>query len=284
MRKLEVLLDGLCFPEGPRWRDGVLWFSDMHADQVMTVDLAGEAKVVLEIPEHPSGLGWLPDNRLLVVSMTNRRVLMADANGYRTHADLGELTEHDCNDMVVDGRGNAYVGNFGFDLAAYRAGEVKAIATRLVLVTPDGHARKVGGPVWFPNGAVITPDGGTLIVGETFGNRLTAFDIQDDGSLINQRIWSEFEHIRPDGITLDADGAIWTSSPGSHAVYRIAQGGEILETIELQQQSFACMLGGNDGRTLFILTANSAEREKCRAQRVGRIEITTVDVPRAGLP
>ena len=284
MRKPEILLDGLCFPEGPRWRDGLLWFSDMHDDAVMTVDLNGQAEVVLRVNGQPSGLGWLPDGRMLVVSMTDHRLLLADPNGARTYADLSEFAEHHLNDMVVDEHGVVYVGNFGFDLERYLAGEVKAIATRLIMVAPDGSARKVGGPLWFPNGTVISPDGRTLIVGESFGSRLTAFDIEDDGTLTNQRVWAELHDGHPDGLSLDAEGAVWTSSPGSKAVFRIAEGGVILDKIEVEHQSFACMLGGPDGKTLFVLTAKGTARERCRDARAGRIEMVQVDVPRAGLP
>src|SRR5208282_5467864 len=177
MRTLKVLTGGLAFPEGPRWRDGKLFFSDMHAHQVLAVDMAGKREVVCEVPARPSGLGWLPDGRMLVVSMTDRKLMRLDRDGLKTVADLSKLAPFDCNDMVVDARGRAYVGNFGFDLH----GNAQPRSTTLVMVAPDGIARIVAEELMFPNGMVITPDGKTLIAGETFGRRLTAFDIAADG-------------------------------------------------------------------------------------------------------
>jgi len=276
----EVLLDGLAFPEGPRWRDGKLWFSDMHAGTVQSVDASGRSEVVVEVPAAPSGLGWLPDGRLLVVSMTDRRLLRLDPDGLAEVADLSELASYHCNDMVVDQQGRAYVGNFGFDLHDHAS----PTNAEIVLVTPDGRARIVADEMQFPNGSVITPDGATLIVGETFGMRLTAFDIEADGSLSGRRTWAQLDKILPDGICLDAEGAIWVASPVSHAIFRIALGGEILQRIPIEAQSFACMLGGSEGRTLHICTAESSDPETCIANRTGRIEIVEVDVPHAGLP
>lgn len=276
----EVLLDGLTFPEGPRWHDGKLWFSDMHAGAVLSVDASGKSEVVVEVPNAPSGLGWLPDGRLLVVSMTDRRLLRLDPDGLTEAADLSELASYHCNDMVVDDQGRAYVGNFGFDLHDHGA----PTSAEIVLVTPDGRTRLVADEMQFPNGSVITPDGATLIVGETFGTCLTAFSIETDGSLSGRRIWAQLDGILPDGICLDAEGAIWVASPVSHAIFRVAEGGEILQRIPLESQSFACMLGGPDGRTLHICTAESSDPETCVANRSGRIEIVEVDVPHAGLP
>jgi sugar lactone lactonase YvrE len=276
----EILLDGLAFPEGPRWHAGKLWFSDMHAGVVQTVDESGKAEVVIEVENDPSGLGWLPDGRLLVVSMTDRRLLRLDPDGLAEVADLSGLASFHCNDMVVDAQGRAYVGNFGFDLHA----KATLANAEIVLVTPDGHARVVADEMEFPNGSVITPDGSTLIVGETFGARLTAFDIAADGSLSGRRTWAQLDGIIPDGICLDAEGAIWMASPVGNGVFRIAEGGEVLEQIPLANQSYACMLGGPDGRTLHICTAESPNPEACIAKRSGRIEIARVDVPHAGRP
>ena len=155
MRTLKVLIDGLAFPEGPRWRDGKLFFSDMHAHQVLAVDMAGKCEVICDVPARPSGLGWLPDGRMLVVSMTDRKLMRLDRDGLKTVADLSKLAPFDCNDMVVDARGRAYVGNFGFDLHA----NAQPRATTLVMVAPDGIARIVAEELMFPNGMVITPDG-----------------------------------------------------------------------------------------------------------------------------
>lgn len=275
-----TILDGLCFGEGPRWHDGKLWFSDMHALWVMTVDLSGRADKIVEVPGHPSGLGWLPDGRLLVVSMEDRRLLRLDPGGFTEVADLSRLAPFHCNDMIVDRHGRAYVGNFGFDLHH----GATPTATTLVLVEPDGRARVVADDMLFPNGTVITPDGRTMIVGESFGARLTAFDIAADGSLSNRRVWAQLERDTPDGICLDAEGAVWLASPISNSVVRVREGGEITDRITVEKQAFACMLGGPDRRTLFICTATDGAPETCQALRDGRIEIVTVDVPGAGLP
>jgi sugar lactone lactonase YvrE len=280
MRTLKVLIDGLAFPEGPRWHDGKLYFSDMHAHQVIALDVAGNREVVCEVPARPSGLGWLPDGRMLVVSMTDRKLMRLDRDGLKPAAELRQFAPFDCNDMVVDARGRAYVGNFGFDL---HAGETPR-GTTLVMAGPDGAARVVAEQLMFPNGMVITPDARTLIVGETFGRRLTAFDIGADGSLANRRVWAELGNSLPDGICLDAENAIWVACPTASEVIRVKQGGEVAERIKVDTDAFACMLGGPDGRTLFIATAPNSDPEKCRATRGGRIETTHVEVPRAGLP
>jgi sugar lactone lactonase YvrE len=279
--RTEVLIEGLCFAEGPRWHDGKLWFSDMHAHRVMTVDLSGRSETIVEVAQQPSGLGWLPDGRLLVVSMLDRRLLRLEGTTLVEVADLHRLATCHCNDMVVDASGRAYVGNFGFDLNApqweFRHAEV-------ILVTPDGQARVVADQMSFPNGSVITPDGKTLIVGESFAARLTAFDIQPDGGLANRRVWAALEHGTPDGICLDAENAVWYASPVSNECVRVAEGGRVLDRIPLSMGGFACMLGGPDRRTLFICTAADSHPERCAAMRSGRIETLRVDTPGAGLP
>jgi sugar lactone lactonase YvrE len=269
----DILLKGLEFPEGPRWREGKLWFSDMQAYRVMTVDLLGNAEVVLEMPGNPSGLGWLPDGRLLVVSMSDRRLLRLDPDGLTEVADLSALASYTCNDMVVDKKGRAYVGNFGFD----HINEPMKPA-EIILVTPDGDARIVADGLAFPNGTVITPDDQTLIVGETYGGRLTAFDIQPDGALTNRRVWADLDDgVFPDGICLDAEGAVWVASPVGSEVLRVLEGGEVTRRIAVSTQAYACMLGGPDRRTLFIATSGQVEGSGC-------IEIIEIDVPGAGLP
>jgi sugar lactone lactonase YvrE len=275
-----VLLDGLAFPEGPRWRDGKLWFSDMHGDRVMTVDLEGRTETVVEVPGWPSGLGWLPDGRLLVVSMTDRRLLRLDPGGLAQVADLSALASFHCNDMVVDAQGRAYVGNFGYDV--HGGGAVTNGA--LVLVAPGGEARVVADDLRFPNGTVITPDGRTLVVGETLAQRLTAFDIEDDGSLGGRRVWAQLERALPDGICLDAEGGIWVANVGGAEVLRVLEGGEVTQRLPVSTQAFACMLGGPERRTLFVCTAEVSEPEKARANPTGRIEIAEVEVPGVGLP
>jgi len=276
----DVLLDGLAFAEGPRWRDGKLWFSDMHDQCVKTVDLDGRSEVVVRVEQDPSGLGWLPDGRLLVVSMRDRRLLRLDPHGLAQVADLSKIAPFHCNDMVTDARGRSYVGNFGFDFAT---GE-KPRTTVLALVMPDGRATVVADELAFPNGSVITPDGRTLIVGESFAARLTAFDIAEDGSLSNRRVWAQLEKAMPDGICLDAEGAIWVASPMSNEVLRVREGGEVTERIRVAAQAIACMLGGPGRTTLFVCTSESLQAEDCRAKRSAKIEVVEVSVPGAGLP
>jgi sugar lactone lactonase YvrE len=280
MRTLKTLLDGLCFPEGPRWHDGHFYFSDMHAHRVIASDLSGKSEVVCEVPNQPSGLGWLPDGRMLIVSMRDRKLLRLDPGGLKVAADLSALASFDCNDMVVDGKGRAYVGNFGFDLHA----GAKPSFAELVMVEPDGKARVVAREMRFPNGTVITPDGRTLIVGESTGRRLTAFDIAADGSLSNRRVWADLGENIPDGIALDAENAVWVALPQRSEVIRVREGGAVTERIKVATDAFACILGGPGRRTLFIATAPTSDPEQCRAKRAGKIEYTEVEVPGAGWP
>lgn len=275
----QVLLDGLCFPEGPRWHDGKLWFSDMHAQRVVQVGTDGRAETVAEVPNQPSGLGWLPDGRLLVVSMLDRRLLRLDESGLTEVADLSGVAPHHCNDMVVDAEGRAYIGNFGFDLH----GGAAPVPTALACVTPDGAVREVADDLLFPNGTVITPDGRTLVVAETFAARLTAFDVEGDGSLANRRVWAQLEGI-PDGICLDAEGCIWVAAPTSSQVMRVRPGGEVTHRVRVSTDAFACALGGPERRTLFVCTAGDHDPRVCRERRDGRIEMVEVEVPGAGLP
>jgi sugar lactone lactonase YvrE len=269
--RTRTLLDGLRFPEGPRWRDGRLWFSDMHDGRVIAVDLAGRAETVVEVPEQPSGLGWLPDGRLLVVSMKDRRLLRLDPGGLIEVADLSPYATFHCNDMVVDARGRAYVGNFGFDLH----GGARPVPADLVLVEPNGRVRVVAEKLAFPNGAVITPDGKTLVIGESFAARLTAFDVAEDGSLSNRRTWARLERAVPDGICLDADGAIWVASPVSAEVLRVCEGGAVTRRVPVETQAFACALGGPELRTLFVCTAEDSDPARTATRR-GRIEALEV--------
>jgi sugar lactone lactonase YvrE len=277
---LQPLLTGLVFPEGPRWHDGKLWFSDMHGPRVMTVDLAGQSEEVVEVPGQPSGLGWTPDGKLLVVSMTDRRLLRLEVDGLVEVADLASLASFHCNDMVVDAHGRAYIGNFGFDLD----GQGQFATAALIVVEPDGRARIAADELAFPNGSVITPDGRTLIVGESFASRLTAFEIAPDGSLGGRRQWAKLEGAVPDGICLDAEGAVWVASPVSNELLRVREGGEVLDRIPTSQSAIACMLGGPERRMLFVLTADGTDPEKLKAAPTGRIEMVEVPVPGAGLP
>lgn len=276
-----VVVEGLAFPEGPRWHDGRLWFSDMGTATVSAVDPDGKTEEIVHVERRPSGLGWLPDGRMLVVSMGDRSVLRLEGGDLVLHADLSGLASYDCNDMVVDGRGNAYVGNAGFDL---RERPPKPRPAEIVLVTPDGSARVVDDGVMFPNGSVVTPDGRTLVVGESFGARLTAFTIAEDGSLTDRRTWAELPGRAPDGICLDAEGAIWMADANAHECVRVAEGGETLDVIDTgPRRCFACMLGGPDRRTLFLCVAEGFSGDAMRRQSAA-IEAIEVGVPGAGWP
>lgn len=281
---LVPVLDGLCFAEGPRWHEGRLWFSDMHAHEVLALDPeSGDVETIVAVPGRPSGLGWRPDGTMLVVSMTDQRLLALVDGTLDVVADLSGMAHSFCNDMVVDAAGNAYVGNFGFDL---HDPEADQRTTNLILVTAAGDARVVADDLFFPNGTVITRDGSTLVVGESFGGALTAFDIGPYGELSNCREWARVMGSVPDGICLDAEGAIWMTSPVSNRVVRVAEGGEILDEVRTsdERQPFACMLGGPERKTLFVCTAIDSDPEVSRRVRSGRIESSEVDVPGDGRP
>ena len=282
----EILIDGFTFTEGPRWHEGRLYFSDFFTHRVLAVDTKGQHETIVKIPCQPSGLGWLPDGSLLIVSMNDQKLLHFD-NGVLTEAaDLSELATHYCNDMVVDKSGNAYIGNFGFDL---HGGEALK-PTNLILVRPGEDPCVVAENLFFPNGTVITPDGKTLILGETFSSCLTAFDINSDATLSNRRVWADLSSIEegyapvPDGICLDAEGAIWVASPSTNDVIRVKEGGALLDKVKVDMGAFACMLGGNKGKTLFISTSKDSKEEICLKEKSARIETIEVDVSRAGLP
>jgi len=290
MSKATVLATGLYFGEGPRWHGGRLWFSDFYDHAVKSVDPAGSVRTELQIDDHPSGLGWLPDGRMLVVAMNQRRLLRVDADGVRVHADLSTVATHRANDMVVDAQGRAYVGNFGFPLddELLRRGVESVLAdhptANLARVDPDGSVHVAAPDMHFPNGSVITPDGRTLIVAETLAQRLTAFDIGADGSLSNRRVWAPVGMRAPDGICLDADGHVWTANAIAPECVLVAPGGAIVATVETDQPCFACMLGGDDGRTLFMMTAPSSVADVVSTLRQGHILTARVQIPGAGRP
>ncbi len=280
MGEVDLLLDGLDFGEGPRWRDGQLWYSDFFQHRVYTVTADGRRETVLDLgDEQPSGLGWLPDGDLLIVGMLGRRILRYDGTGVRVHAELGHIATSHCNDMVVDHQGNAYVGNFGFD---YGAGQA-SVGAALALVRPDGSSLAVAEDLQFPNGAVITPDGTTLVVGETFGSRYTAFTIGVDGTLSDRRTWAEVPGRMPDGCCLDTAGGIWFADAIRSEVIRVVEGGEITDAIEVPQRAFACMLGGDEGTTLFVITAPS-DPQGGLSPGQGAVWSVEVDSQHAGLP
>jgi YD repeat-containing protein len=273
--------EGIIFPEGPRWHAGKLWFSDIHGARVMTVDPQGHLATIVEVPTRPSGLGFDPSGRLLVVSMRDRRLLRLENGRFDTVADMSGLMPGDANDMVVDGQGRAFIGNFGFDLFA----GAEPRPTCVVLVDVDGRARAVADELAFPNGAVITPDGKTLIVAESFGNLLTAFNVKPDGSLSGRRFFAHLGDRTPDGICLDAEGAVWVSCFGQDEFIRVWEGGDIAARVAVPgRRAVACMLGGEDRRTLFLLTAETTVEELSQGKSKGRVETARVDVPGAGYP
>ncbi len=276
-----VLLGGLRFSEGPRWRDGKLWFSDMWGYQVMTVDPDGNAETIVEVPGRPSGLGWRPDGTLLIVSMQDRKLLRhVPPAGLEEVADLSSVATWHTNDMVVDARGRAYVGNFGSDILADGAVSTATIA----LVTEDNDVRMAADGLEFPNGTVITPDGRTLIVAESRGRRLTAFDVHDDGGLSGRRVFADLGEVVPDGICLDTEGGVWVSNPRAPECVRVLDGGEVTDRVTTEHNTYACMLGGEDGRTLYICSADGEEVDRVAGRSSAYIEVVEVAAPHAGLP
>ena len=271
-----VIASGFGFVEGPRWRDGLLWFSDMGDKLVRTVDLDGNVAEVVRVEARPSGLGWLPDGRLLVVAMNDMAVMRLEPDGTLVlHADISSLASAPCNDMVVDSRGNAYVGNPGYDM---RNPPDPLPAAELVLVRPDGSAEVVDRELVFPNGPVVTPDGRTLIVAETMGRRLTAFTIDEDGRLSDRRLFADLGRRGPDGIALDSEGCVWFADAFGDACVRVREGGEVTDVIETGRGCFACALGGPEGRTLLLLTGEGFNGDAMR-RRTAAIEAVDVTVP-----
>jgi len=276
-RQPRVLVDGLVFGEGPRWRGDRLWFSDMHGEAVHTIHLDGTRETVVHLPgRRPSGLGFLPDASLLIVSMDEREILRWDGNNLSVHADLRALVPDPCNDLVVDAQGNAYVGSYPPHT------DPKGVLT---LVTPDGAARIVAEEMRFPNGTVISTDGNALIVAESLGRRLTRFAIDADGSLGERTEFASCKPDGPDGICLDADGAIWAGFPLAHEFRRIAPGGEVLDRIPMGERlAIACTLGGEHMRTLFLLSSLALPGDAIVGTQNATIHVVEVDVPGTGSP
>jgi sugar lactone lactonase YvrE len=296
-RELRTVLTGGGFFEGPRWRDGTWWVSDFYRHTVSRVTTDGQETVLFEVENQPSGLGWLPDGSLVMVSMKDQKLLRFAGGELSTYADLAEHCGGHLNDLVVDAHGRVFVGDFGFDLM----GGGDARPATLKRVDPDGSVHVVADGLRFPNGSVITPDGGTLVVGETLGNRYTAFDLADDGTLSNRRIWASLGDevtgttteevlgqvvVAPDGCALDAEGHIWAADAVGGRVARIAPGGSIVESVSAPEGLgvFACMLGGEDGRTLLICAAPDFLEHRRMDKREAVLLTATVDVPHAGLP
>jgi len=275
----QVLLSGIAFGESPRWHDARLWFSDWGAQEVIAVDLEGnsEVMVTVDFPSFPMCIDFLPDRRLLIVSAREGVLLRREPDGsLRTHADLSSLSSHPWNDIVVDARGNAYINEAGFE---FPGGEF-APGT-IALVTPDGSARQVADGLAFPNGMAITPDNATLICAESYGKKLTSFDIAADGSLSVGRVWADLGDGVPDGICVDAEGAVWYGDVPNTRCVRVREGGEVLQTIELDRGCFACMLGGRDDSTLFMVAQDWRGTERMRdGTRTG--QVLTVPAPAAG--
>jgi sugar lactone lactonase YvrE len=281
MLEPRTLLGGITFGESPRWHDDRLWFSDWGTQEVVAVDLEGEREVIVGVPSSPFSIDWLPDGRPLIVSGPEGILLRREPDGSLvTHADLSSLSDHPWNEIVVDGRGNAYVNDIGF---AFPGGEF-APGT-IALLTPDGSVRQVADGVAFPNGMAVTPDNSTLIVAESYGNKLTAFDIAEDGGLSNRRVWADLGVGVPDGICLDAEGAVWYADVPNKRCARVAEGGEELQTIELDLGCFACMLGGQQRRTLFIVAQEWGGTEAmAESRRTGRVLTAPAPAPGAGWP
>lgn len=273
-------VDGVDFGEGPRWHEGELWYSDFYQQQVYAVSGGGERRAILALDDRPSGLGWLPNGDLLIVSMTARQVLRWNGTSTAVHADLSGIATWHCNDMVVSESGVAYVGNFGFDLES----RSKFTPATLAGIRPDGEVFAAAEGLAFPNGSVITPDGLTLIVGQSFGGDYQAFDIAADGTLSNQRQWAEIPGTAPDGCSLDAGGGIWFSDALGSQVIRVTEGGEVTHTVPTPAPTFACQLGGEDGRTLFVLCAPGSHPDEVAGKGKGAIWALPVEHPAAGLP
>jgi sugar lactone lactonase YvrE len=280
----DVLLTGLTVGESPRWHDGRLWFANWGAQEILAVDLQGNREVIAHSPTIAGySIDWLPDGRLL---RTGAELSRREPDGsFVTHVDLTGLSAYGWNEIVVDGRGNTYVNsiNFNFGQEDFRPGVI-------ALVTPDGSARQVADGLAFPNGMVVTPDNKTLVVAESFSGNLTAFDVAADGSLSNRRVWAALGGPgKGDGICMDTDGAIWASvvDDNEPACWRVREGGEILQRVALKQACFACMLGGEDGRTLFMMVADWRGVERMGElfqARTGQVLTTRAPAPHAGRP
>jgi sugar lactone lactonase YvrE len=285
----EPFLSGLYFGECPRWHDGRLWYSDFFDHTVFSISAEGDRRVEVDLGEgEPAGLGWLPDGRLLINSRLDRVILRREPDGSLVrHGDLTPWATWHANDMVVADNGQAYAGNFGFDLDGLYDGSVKSSeirSTSLIRVDPDGTSSEAADDLAFPNGTVITDDGGTLIIAESMGGQLSAFDRLSDGTLTNRRVWASLEGVAPDGICLCADGTVWVANAGGSECVRVAEGGEIVERVITSQGCFACMLGGDDRLTLYLVTAASSDAAKARAARNGALEQVRTSVPGAGRP
>lgn len=284
---IKTLVDstkGLKFTESPRWHDGKLWFLDIHDKRIKTVDLTGSVTSVLELPFIPNSFGLTPEGTVVVGDAFQRRIYRQAEAGLQEAADISGLTEFCLSDGIVDAKGRLYVGDIGYNFFDPAARPVETCV--IVLVGSDDRAAVVVDKLFFPNGMVITPDGRTLIVGETLGHRLTAFDIQEDGSLSNRRVWAQLpSSVGPDGICLDAQGAVWCANPeGRDSVVRVREGGEITDRIQVDTHAYAVMLGGPQRRHLFICASGSHDPAEIHRNPSASFHVVEVDVPGAGIP
>ncbi|MFC9220618.1 SMP-30/gluconolactonase/LRE family protein [Streptomyces hygroscopicus] len=288
--RLATLVPGRTLVEAPRWHDDRIWFSDLYTFSVLSAREDGsDLHVEATVPAQPSGLAWLPDGRLLIVSMRDRKLLRRESDGALVvHADLSEHVANCCNEVIVDRHGRAYVGDFGFDLD-----DRQPLAPgSLHRIDPDGRITQVATDLWFPNGCVITTDD-VFIVNETFGNRISAFDLTDDGRLVNRRVWAEFGPpptttnfddaasefiVSPDGMCIDAEGALWVADLASEKLLRLREGGEVIDEISAGMMPFSAVLGGSDGRTLFICAAPNYDEAERRTTTHAKVLATRVAV------
>src|SRR4051794_8374282 len=278
---MKTIRTGLVLGESPRWHDGRLWVSDWGAGQILAMDLDGRSEVAARVEGLPFCFDWLPDGRMLIVSGREGRLLRLEPDGSLVaHADLTELAPPPWNDIVVDGRGNAYVGNTGFD---FPGGEFAPGS--VALIAPDGAMRPVADGVAFPNGVAVAPDGGTLILAESYAKRLTAWDIGADGALSGRGVWADLGDGVPDGICIDRDGAVWYADVPNKRCARVREGGEVLDVVELDRGCFACMLGGPDGTTLFVVAAEwRGPTDIAEEAGTGIVVAVEAPAPRAGWP
>ena len=274
----EVLMEGIVFGESPRWHGGQLWFSDWGAGQVIALVPGGSHQVVATVRSFPMCIDFLPDGRLLVVDSAQRRLLRREPDGSLVrHADLADVSQKPWNDIVADDRGNAYVNSIGFD---FPGGE---FAPGLIaLITPDGSVAQVTGDLAFPNGMAISADGATLVVAESYANRLTGYDIGRDGCLAGRRVWAETPGDHPDGICMDADGAVWYADVGNQHCVRVREGGQVLATVELDRGAFACALSRGDDPRLYVVGQTWGGPEP--SEPSGRVVAFPAPSPGAGRP
>ena len=274
----EVLMDGIAFGESPRWHEGKVWFSDWGANQVIALDPGGGHEVVATVASFPMCIDFLPDGRLLIVDSAQRRLLRREPDGSLVrHADLSGISDKPWNDIVADDRGNAYVNTIGFD---FPGGEFAP--GLVVLVSPDGSVAQVADGLAFPNGMAISPDGGTLVVAESYANQLTGYDIGSDGGLANRRVWAETPGDHPDGICMDADGAIWYADVGNKHCVRVREGGQVLASVEWDRGAFACALSRGQDPRLFVVGQVFGGPEP--SQPTGQLVAFPAPAPGAGRP